>query len=286
LTSAILAVVVTAVTAVTTASARAQDGSDSARAAAHKSTEADLAKQSQNPVANLISLPLQYNYFTAGGLGENAEMVLNVQPVLPLPIGERWLLVSRTIVPFVSIPFGDGFRSGGTADTQEEAFFTKKEPEKLTWAIGPIFSFPTATNRFARTGQWGMGPTAVALVMPGPWVIGLLMNNVWRIGGDAHGHPLNNFTMQPFINFNLPFAWAISTGPLITADWSAPEGEKWTVPIGAGVSKITHIGDQPMSFEIQYYHNLNSPTSAGAEQVRLEATMLWPVAGARKGKAK
>ncbi len=275
----------------TTPSARAQDGADSARAdsaraAAHKSTEADLAKQSQNPVANLISLPLQYNYYTAGGLGENAEMVLNVQPVLPLPIGERWLLVSRTIVPFVSIPFGNGFRSGGTADTQEEAFFTKRAPEKLTWAVGPIFSFPTATNRFARTGQWGMGPAAVALVTPGPWVIGLLANNVWRIGGDAHGHPLNNFAIQPFINFNLPFAWAISTSPLITADWSSPEGEKWTVPIGAGVSKITHVGDQPVSFELQYYHNLNNPTSAGAEQLRMEATMLWPVAGAKKGKAK
>ena len=137
----------------TTLSALAQDGADSAkadstRAAAHKSTEADLAKQSQNPVANLISLPLQYNYFTAGGLGENAEMVLNVQPVLPLPIGERWLLVSRTIVPFVSIPFGNGFRSGGTADTQEEAFFTKRAPEKP-----PVAGWIVAT-RTAETAAW------------------------------------------------------------------------------------------------------------------------------------
>jgi len=277
------------------ATARAQDGTDSAkaaaaRAAAHHSTEADLAKQSQNPVANLISLPLQYNYYTAGGLGENSEMVLNVQPVLPLPIGERWLLISRTIVPFVSIPLPPppGFigtvRTGGTADIQEEVFFTKKTPEKFTWAVGPIFSFPTATNRFARTGQWGMGPTAVGLVTPGPWVIGLLVNNIWRIGGDAHGHVLNNLTTQPFINFNLPFAWAISTAPLITSDWSAPEGERWTVPIGGGVSKITHIGDQPMEFLLQYYHNLNHPSHAGAESIRLEATMLWPVAGAKRTK--
>jgi len=267
--------------------ADAARAADSSKAGEHAKTESDLAKQSQNPVANLISLPLQYNYYTAGGLGENSEMVLNVQPVLPVPIGERWLVISRTIVPFVSIPFGDGFQSGGTADIEEEAFFTKTEPEKLTWGVGPIFSFPTASNRFARTGQWGMGPTAVALVTPGPWVIGLLANNVWRIGGRAsNGHVLNNFTLQPFINFNLPLAWAISTAPLITADWSAPEGERWTVPIGVGVSKITHIGDQPMSFELQYYHNLKNPTPAGAEQLRLEATLLWPVARAKKEKSK
>ena len=120
---------------------------------------------------------------------------------------------------------------------------------------------------------------------PDPWVIGILMNNVWRIGDDAHGHVLNTYTVQPFINFNLPFAWAISTSPLITADWSAPAGEKWTVPIGIGVSKVTHIGTQAMSFEMQYYHNLNHPAPAGAESLRLEATMLWPTA-ATKAKAK
>jgi hypothetical protein len=151
----------------------------------------------------------------------------------------------------------------GTADIQEQAYFTAAKPGKVTWALGPIFSFPTATNRIARTGQWGLGPTAVVLVAPGPWVIGALTNNVWRIGGDAEGHVLNTFTTQPFINFNLPFAWSITTAPIITADWSAGEGQKWTVPIGIGVGKVTHIGTQAMNFGMQYYHNLNHPSVAG-----------------------
>jgi hypothetical protein len=243
-------------------------------------SEAELAKASQNPVADLVSLPLQYNYYTAGGLGQNSQMVLNVQPVLPLSMGKRWLLVSRTIVPFVSIPITNDFRTGGTADIQEQAYFTAAKPGKVTWALGPVFSFPTATNRIARTGQWGLGPTAVVLVMPGPWVIGALVNNVWRIGGDAQGHVLNTFTTQPFINFNLPFAWSITTAPIITADWSAGEGQKWTVPIGIGVGKITHIGTQAMNFGMQYYHNLNHPSVAGAEQMRFQATLLWPTAAA------
>ena len=271
--------------------ARAQTETDSARADRHAKAEASLAKASQNPVANMISLPLQYNFYTAGGLGSESMMVLNVQPVLPLPIGKDWLIISRTVVPFTNVPlpalvpalgtspFG-GQRSSGIADIQEQAYVTSAKPGKFTWAVGPIFSFPTATNNVLRTGQWGLGPTAVALVMPGPWVIGTLVNNVWRIGGAANGNVLNSFTVQPFINFNLPRAWAISTAPLITSNWSAPSGEKWTVPIGLGVSKITHVVEQPLNLELQYYHNLNHPSAAGGEQLRLEVAALWPTAAA------
>jgi hypothetical protein len=271
--------------------------SDSARAERHSKTEASLAKQAQNPVANMVSLPLQYNYYTGGGLGTASEMVLNVQPVLPLPIGKNWLIVSRTIVPFVSIPLPLGNTAlgqnplvtpqfGGIADIEEQAYFTSTRPSKWTWAVGPIFSFPTATNRLARTGQWGLGPTAVALTMPGPWVIGTLVNNVWRIGGESNGHVLNTFTLQPFVNYNLPYAWAISTAPLITSDWSAREGQRWTVPIGLGVSKITHIVEQPLNLQLEYYHNVKHPDLGGSNQLRLSVAALWPTAAAMAEKKK
>jgi hypothetical protein len=122
--------------------------------------------------------------------------------------------------------------------------------------------------------------------MPGPWVIGTLVNNIWRIGGAAHGHVLNSFTVQPFINYNLARAWAISTAPLITSDWSAPEGQRWTVPIGIGVSKITHIGEQPMEFAMQYYHNVKHPSLGGSEQLRLQVSALWPTAAAEAARKK
>jgi hypothetical protein len=270
---------------------------DSAQSARHDKEEASLAKESQNPVANLVSLPLQYNYYTGGGLGSASEMVLNVQPVLPLPIGKSWLIVSRTIVPFVSTPVPPGStiiggnplltpQLGGIADIQEQAYFTSTKPSKWTWAVGPVFSFPTATNRLARTGQWGLGPTAVALTMPGPWVIGALANNVWRIGGDANGHVLNTFTLQPFVNYNLPHAWAISTAPLITSDWSTRPGDRWTVPIGLGVSKIARVAEQPLNLQLQYYHNVSHPDLAGSEQLRLSVAALWPTAATTAARKK
>jgi hypothetical protein len=264
----------------------AQSETDSAKTVRQTKEEGDLAKAAQNPVANMVSLPLQYNYSTGAGLGTNSAMVLNVQPVLPLPIDDRWLIVSRTVVPFTNVPLGDIGRASGVADIEEQAYFTAAKPGKITWAVGPIFSFPTATNSVLRTGQWGLGPTAVVLGMPGPWVIGALVNNVWRIGGEIHGTPLNTFTTQPFINLNLPRAWAISTSPLITSNWSAQPSQRWTVPLGLGFSKVAHIGDQPMNFEIQYYHNVNHPTLAGSNTMRLEASALWPTAAAKAAKEK
>lgn len=258
-----------------------QQKADSGKTAA----AASLAKAAQNPVANMVSLPLQWNYSTGGGLDSSTALVLNVQPVLPLPIGENWLIVSRTIVPFVSIPLPTGGQSGGIADIQEQAYFTKSKPGKITWAVGPILSFPTATNRLARTGQWGAGPGAVVLMMPGPWVIGLLANNVWRIGGEAHGDVLNTLTMQPFINFNLPRDWSITTAPLITSNWSALGDQRWTVPIGMGVGKVTRIVDQPLNLGMQYYHDVHHPRHAGSEELRMFVAALWPTAAA-EAKAK
>lgn len=266
---------------------RAQGETDSAKTVRHTAAEAKLAKAAQNPVANMVSLPLQYNYTSGGGLGSNTAMILNVQPVLPLPIDKRWLIVSRTVVPFVSVPLPSGIQeSGGIADIQEQAYFTESKPGKITWAVGPILSFPTATNIAVRTGQWGLGPTAVVLGMPGPWVIGTLVNNIWRIGGVRHGDVLNTFTVQPFINLNLPLAWAISTAPLITSNWSAPSDQRWTVPIGVGVSKVTHVVEQPLNLEMQYYHNVNHPRLAGSDEVRLEVAALWPTASAEAAKEK
>ena len=293
-----VAVIAGALVAMVATTTQAQTETDSARADRHKKTEASLAKAAQNPVANMVSLPLQYNYYTGGGLGSNSEMILDMQPVLPVPIGKRWLIVSRTIVPFTSVPLPDsiftdlgfrpvfGVRSSGIADIQEQAYVTSSQPSKFVWGLGPVFSFPTATNDVLRTGQWGLGPTAVGLVMPGPWVIGVLANNIWRIGGAAHGHVLNSFTVQPFINYNLPNAWAISTAPLITSDWSAPRSQRWTVPVGLGVSKVAHVAEQPMNLILQYYHNANSPRLAGREQVRLEVAALWPTAQAKAAEEK
>ena len=110
---------------------RAQTETDSAKAVRHGKAEASLAKAAQNPVANMVSLPLQWNFTSGGGLDSSTSLVLNVQPVLPLPIGERWLIVSRTVVPFVSLPLPNGRQSSGIADIQEQAYLHQGETRKV-----------------------------------------------------------------------------------------------------------------------------------------------------------
>jgi hypothetical protein len=238
--------------------------------------EDDLAKASQNPVADMTSFPLQFNFNSGGALKSKTQLLLNVQPVMPLPLDDKWLVIARTVVPYVNIPIPDGTRETGIADIQEQLFFTPRKSGRVTWGLGPILSFPTATSDVVRTGQWALGPTGVALVTKDRWVIGVLANQLWRIGGDNFGAPVNQFLVQPFINFNIPKGWSITTAPIITANWSARD-DKWTVPLGIGIGKVTAIGRQPVSLGMQYYHNVERPELGPANQLRLTFTPLFPI---------
>ena len=240
-------------------------------------SESDLAKASQNPVANLTSFPLQFNYYTAGALESRTLMLLNVQPVMPLPINKQWIVIARTIIPYSNVPMADGTRSTGIGDIQEQVFFTPKQPGRIIWGLGPIFSIPTATNDALRTGQWALGPNAVALISEGRWVVGALANNLWRIGGVNNGPDINQLTVQPFINFNIPPGWSITTSPIVTDNWSAPEGQRWTLPVGIGLGKVTSIGRQAVSLGMQYYHNAERPDNAGGDLWRFVFALLYPI---------
>ena len=237
----------------------------------------DLAKASQNPVADMTSFPLQFNFNSGGALESRTQLLLNIQPVMPLPLDEHWTLIARTVVPYVNTPLPDGSRETGIADIQAQLFFTPRVPGKVVWGFGPILSVPSATNDAARTGQWALGPTGVALVTKGRWVVGVLANQLWRIGGDNNGADISQLLLQPFINFNIPKGWSISTAPVITANWSADDGDEWTVPLGIGVGKITAIGRQPVSIGMQYYHNVERPDQGAANQVRFVFSPLFPI---------
>ena len=114
-------------------------------------SDADLAKEAQNPIANMISLPFQNNTnFGIGPDDDEVQNVLNIQPVIPFTINDDWNLITRTIVPIISQPdFYTGPDDGtitGLGDITFSAFFSPKDSGKLTWGVGPIFLFPTATD--------------------------------------------------------------------------------------------------------------------------------------------
>jgi hypothetical protein len=237
----------------------------------------ELAKASQNPVADMNTIPIQFNWFSGGGLpGSQTLSQTLIQPVLPLPLNKDFNIVSRTVVPVMAVPTSNGEKQKGIADIQEQIFLSPSHAKGLIWGFGPIFSLPTSTVSVISTGQFALGPNAVLLVTPGKFVLGAVINQMWRIGGSTSTTAINQFYTQPFINYNFRLGWSVSFAPAITANWSAPSGQQWTVPLGAGVSKITVVGKQPINLSFQYYHNVERPDNAGADQVRMVVAFLFP----------
>ena len=50
----------------------------------------DLAKKLANPIADLISVPIQSNYDFGVGPGDGTISKTNIQPVIPFGITEDW----------------------------------------------------------------------------------------------------------------------------------------------------------------------------------------------------
>jgi hypothetical protein len=241
------------------------------------SEDEDLAKKSQNPIADLVSVPFQSNTNFNSGPFNRTQEVLNIQPVAPLHINADWNLIARTIIPVVSQPNPIlNSNTNGIGDITEELFFSPAHRGALIWGVGPVFTIPSATDPILGTGRTLLGPTAVFLTTPGHWVMGVLLNNQWSIGGNPLRSSVNEFLAQPFINYNLPHGWYITSSPVITANWLAPSDQRWIVPFGGGFGRIFKIGDQPVSANIAGYYNVVHPTGTSNWQLRAELTLLFP----------
>jgi hypothetical protein len=189
----------------------------------------ELAEAAQKPVSNLISLPFQNNTDFDFGPKYKTYNALNIQPVLPFEISENWNLITRTIIPVVSQPGilpGDD-RETGLGDTSFTAFLSPGKPGTLIWSVGPVLLLPTSTDDRLGADEWGAGSSLVVLTMPGPWVIGTLVSNVWDIDGDTE---INALTWQYFVNYNFSCGWYLTSSPVMTANWEAESGEERSGP--------------------------------------------------------
>lgn len=237
----------------------------------------ELAKKAQNPIASMISVPIQSNIDFDWGPNSDTFAVSNIQPVLPFKLNDNWNLVTRTILPIVSQPglTPGQSRKWGTSDTLITAFFVPAESADWTWGVGPVVQLPTTSDSRLGKDEWGGGISAVALTMPGRWVVGGLISNLWGISEDP-GNEINLFTLQPFVNYNFDKGWYFTFSPIISANWEAASGQKWTVPIGGGLGKIFKIGSQAMSAQAHYYYNIEKPDITGDWSIRLQLQFMFP----------
>jgi hypothetical protein len=241
-------------------------------------SQEELAKLAQNPVANLLSFPFQNNFNFGVGPNHVTQYVMNFQPVIPITLNENWNLITRWILPTINQPSpAPGIRSAfGLGDLNPSFFFSPAKSGKLIWGIGPTATFPTATDPLLGYGNYLLGPTAVALTIQGHWVFGALVNNQWSVAGWGAGNQ-NLFLAQPFVNYNLPGGWYLTTGPIITANWNASHQDMWTVPVGGGFGKIIKLGGKlPLNLQLAAYYNVVTPTSGADWQLRCQLQVLLP----------
>lgn len=241
------------------------------------SGQADLARASQNPIASLISVPFQNN--TNFGVGEfdRTSNILNVQPVIPVPLSDSLTLVNRTIIPIAYQPeLAAGLDSAfGLGDINYTGFFVPNTTGNFTWGVGPSIVLPTATDTVLGTGKWSIGPAAVGLVSQGPIVTGALVSQLWSFAGDSDREDISLLTVQPFFNYNFEGGWYATTSPIITAHWQA-DSDQWTVPLGGGMGRVFNIGSQPVNASLQAYWNAIKPEGAADWTVRAQLTLLFP----------
>ena len=243
--------------------------------AAATNTDA-LRKAAQNPVASLISVPVQENWNFGIGPNSRIQNVLNVQPVIPLSVGKDWNLIVRWVTPVIFQPAGPQAGFYGFGDMQP-AFFLSPKKGKLIWGVGPQLLLPTATKTgILGQGKFGLGPSAVVLVQPGKWTIGALVNNVWSVAGHSDLPDVNQFLLQYFINYNLQKGWYLTWQPTLTANWEATNGGRWVVPFGGGIGRIMRIGFQPVNVGLQFYGNAVHPPGASPWAMRLQIAFLFP----------
>lgn len=240
----------------------------------------ELAKKLANPVAAMISVPFQFNYDgRVGPRKDGSRWTMNFQPVIPFELNRDWNIITRTIVPLVSqrnIFPGAGTQSG-VGDVLQSVFFSPSQPGPggLIWGIGPVLQLPTGNAPLLGQGQWGAGPTAVALIQRGPLTFGVLANHVWSFtSGDDRNPYVNRTYINPFLSYGLGGGWTASLGADLTQDWRA---EQFTATINAGFSKLFTIEKQPISIALNARYQAkttqNGPHGFGA---RLAVTFLIP----------
>ena len=216
---------------------------------------AALAKATQNPVASLISVPLQNNSNFGIGSYNRTGDIFNIQPVIPMKLSDKVTLITRIIQPLVWQPDPSQPTGGqaGIGDMNPTFFLSPSNAGKLIYGLGPAFILPTATSTSTGQGKFSLGPSVVALVQPGPWTVGVLINNVFSVAGSSHRPAVNQMLLQWFVNYNMKKGDYLTSGPIVTANWNATgsidaatgndvPGGVWTVPFGGGIGQIRRTG--------------------------------------------
>lgn len=242
------------------------------------SSDAELAQELTNPLAAMVSVPIQMNFDRdIGPVEDGSKITTNVQPVIPFDASPNWNLISRTILPII---YQDDLWPGagsqfGLGDISLSLFLSPKVARGgFVWGAGAVFLLPTATDSLLGARKWGAGPSAVVLTTRGPWTVGMLGNHIWSFAGDDKRSDISNTFVQPFVAYTWPSAWTLSVQSESAYNW---ESEQWSVPVNVSAARLVRFGKLPVSLQGGVGYWLDSPeTGPEGFRFRLQVSLVLP----------
>jgi hypothetical protein len=280
----LLAAALVGALALTTTALFAQDAATDEQAAA-----AELAKKLANPVASLISVPIQNNWDFGIGSANAMRYTANIQPVIPFSLSQDWNLITRTIVPviYAEAPVKGGTDQAGLGDIVQSFWVSPKAPTDSgwIWGAGAVMLYPSGTDGLS-ANQWGAGPTALALKQVNGWTFGMLANHLWSYastGGhstsdagdasDGSDAEVNATFLQPFVSYTTKTSTTFGLNTESTYDWTHSQ---WTVPLNASVSQLIRVAKQPIQLSLGVKYYAERPIGGPDWGLRFAVTFLFP----------
>jgi hypothetical protein len=241
-------------------------------------SQEELAKKTNNPVANLISVPLQLDYDqNIDPTRQGDRYQLTVKPVIPISISTGWNLISRTLVPLINqheVSPGSGTQSG-IGDITQQIYFSPKAPTAsgLIWGVGPQALLRTGTDNLS-ANKWGAGVDAVLLKQEHGWTYGVLTNHMWSFGGTGQTNISATF-LQPFLSFTTKHYTTYGINTESTYEWNS---RQWSVPVNMTVTQLLKIGGQALTLQAGARYWADTPDTTGPKGwgVRLTVNFLFP----------
>ena len=257
--------------------AESRTGGPGGSSGAAPSDAAELAKKLQNPIADLISVPLQNNWDFGIGPADAMRYTVNIQPVIPVSLSTEWNLIIRTIMPviYAESPVPGGDNKAGLGDITQSFFFSPKKPTSggWIWGVGPVFLYPTATDSALGAEKFGLGPTAVVLKQEHGWTYGMLANHIWSVAGNGSRDNVSATFLQPFLTYTTQKFTTFGINTETTYDW---EHNQATVPINWFVQQLVKIDKLPIAFQVGVRYYAEKPEGGPDWGLRFVTTLLFP----------
>lgn len=245
---------------------------------ARSRSEEHLARELQNPLSELASLPIQNDF--DGDLARDQagfRYTMTVRPNLPLELTEDWLLIARTDLPIIyqrDVLGENTGRAFGLGDVFQSFILSpRNDSAGLQWGVGPALLWPTATRDVLGRRKWAVGPSGAVVVASGELTVGVVADHLWSVAGADTRADVNRTFVQPFVAVTFSKGTSLFLDAEAQYDWHET---RWTVPLVGGVAQMMKFGDQAVSLGIDGKYWVAGPSTEPDWGVRFTVTFVFP----------